>query len=146
MAAGRPFGCTLDLGNVPLNAPEFGDMTTPVYRLFFAQENYRFLQDVTERVGLGRPDWRSLSPFMRQAFKAAPGYICVTSLSPQAQRDHVDLLNRRVLQIILPRMKWEANAYEQYLKDQSGLTLIDRPCMDGCKMKRKEVETDRLLY
>lgn len=146
MATGGPFRRHVDLGNVPLNAPQFGDLTTPVYDLFFHADNVRFLQDVTERIGLGRPQPSSLSYFMRQAFRAAPGYMCVTTLSPQAVRDHVDLLNRRVLQVIIPRMKHEAAAYDQYLRDQSGLTLIDRPCMDGGKMKWNPVETDRLLY
>ena len=146
MATGGPFRTHLDLGNVPLNAPQFGDMTTPVYNLFFSDDNVGFLQNVTDRIGLGRPDQKSLSYFMRQAFKSAPGYMCVTTLSPKAVRDHVDLLNRRVLQVIIPRMKHEASAFDQYLKDQAGLTLIDRPCMEGCKMKWNPVETDRLLY
>lgn len=143
----QAFRNTIDAGNQPLEVVVTGDMVSKIYMQFFSRHNYQCIIAALSNLGLGEPDWRSLTPTMRQVYRSNPGYQCVVGyLDDRAVRAHVDLLNRRVLQVVIPQMQVEVHAWDQYLKDISGTTLIDRPCMDGYRKRWTPVETDRQLY
>ena len=143
------FPCHYALGNVPNPPQNYGDETNAIYDAFFSRANYEFLKQQVERMNLGSPDWRSFTPYMKHAFRSNPGTYCMNNNQTMHRRQvaqHVMLLNRRVLERVVPLMKINAQAWNGFLRDRQGLTLIDRPCADGCKRRWNPVEIDIQLY
>ena len=141
------FGCHYDLGNVQNTAYGQGTEINIIQEMFLSKYNFRRVLQQLHDMGLGDPDWRSLSPYMRFVLRNHPGTFCMNQpLTHAYAARHVELLNRRVLEMVVPRIRSEINAWNGYLRDRQGLTLIDRPCSDGYKKRWTPVRLDRRLY
>lgn len=141
------FGCHYDMGNVPNTAYGQGSEINLIMQMFLSEYNFRTVIQRLTKMGLGTPDWRSLSPYMRFTLRNHPGVWCMNGpITREYAARHVELLNNRVIEIVKPKIQSEINAWNGYLRDRQGLTLIDRPCSDGYKKRWNPVRLDRRLY
>ncbi len=141
------YGCHYSLGNVPNKSFGNQDVVNELYARFFSRENYAVLIRQLEAMQLGSPDWRSLTPHMKRVFGMHPGTYCMSGpLTREKVAEHIILLNRRTLDIVIPIIKVNIQSWNGYLRDRQGLTLIDRGCSDGYKKKWNPVRLDRRLY
>lgn len=144
--ATRPYGVTLDYGQAPNLVPDWGDETDDIFDVFFSRSNYVHLIRELSRRNYGTPHWTSLTPTMKHVYGANRWHVCRSGcMTRDVVARHVSVLNRRVLEIVVPRIQVEINAWNGYLRDRAGLTLIDQPVSDSCRVRWEPIDTGRLL-
>lgn len=141
--SGSVFWNVKDVGRTILQRPKFGDVSNPVWDLFFSRYNYQRIINKVKKLGLNPPSQEYIDYYAKLVYSNNPPYLCTDGnvhLTIDEIEKVVKIYNERVLQIILPKIAIDMAAYEKFLLDKANPTLIDPPCMEGYKKKWTPVE------